>query len=401
MTAVAHKTTQADELSATSQTEDLEVSIVMPCLNESQTVGNCVATAKQALRSSDIRGEVIVADNGSTDGSQELAREKGARVVDVERRGYGAALAGGIAAANGKYVVMGDCDMSYDFGHAPRIVEKLREGYDLVVGNRFEGGIAPDAMPFLHRYLGNPVLTWIGQLFFGASVGDFYCGLRGFDREKILELDLRSTGMEFALEMIAKSAITGLRTGEVPTTLSPDGRDREPHLQTWQDGWRSLRFLLLFSPKWLFLIPGGVTMVLGLLLAIGGFAKVQVAGATLSVNTMLFGSLAIMLGGQAIFFAILAKTFAVSSNLHPPSANVDWFRRKFTLERGVRLGGIIVVLGIAAMSAAIMEWAMVGFGDLTPRVTRVWVVPGTTLVAVGVQTILSSFLVSALGVERK
>lgn len=401
MTTVESEDPRPDAFTAASQTDDLEVSIVMPCLNERQTVGACVAQARQALKDSGIRGEVIVADNGSTDGSQKLAREKGARVVEVSQRGYGAALAGGITAAQGHYVVMGDCDMSYDFGHAPRFVEKLREGYDLVMGNRFEGGITPGAMPFLHRYLGNPILTWIGRLFFGASVGDFYCGLRGFDRDKILTLDLRSTGMEFALEMVAKSTITGLRISEVSTTLSPDGRDREPHLNTWSDGWRSLRFFLLFSPKWLFLIPGVVAMLLGSLLFIGGLTGAQIAGATLSVNTMLFGTLAIILGGQALFFSVLAKTFAVSSGLHPPSSNVNRFRQKFSLERGVAIGGVTLAFGIVALFIAIVEWAMVDFGDLTPRVTRLWVVPGITLAALGVQTTFSSFLISALDLERK
>jgi glycosyltransferase involved in cell wall biosynthesis len=401
MKTVLPEPNQSDARAVASQADDLEVSIVMPCLNESQTVGACVVQAVQTLENSDLRGEVIVADNGSTDGSKELAREKGARVVEVQRRGYGAALAGGIAAAQGRYVIMGDCDMSYDFGHTPRIVQKLRQGHDLVMGNRFEGGIAPGAMPFLHKYLGNPVLSALGRLFFGAPVHDFHCGLRGFDREAILELDLRTTGMEFASEMVVKATLHGLRIAEVPTTLQPDQRDREPHLHTWRDGWRHLRFLLLFSPRWLFFIPGIVITVLGILLFSLGAGEVSYGGMQFSVNTMLFGSLAIILGGQAVFFSILAKTFAVSSGLHPSSENVDRFRQRFTLERGVALGGVALALGIVALVLAIAEWVMVDFGDLTLRVTRLWVVPGVTLVAVGVQVILSSFLVSALNVDRR
>lgn len=386
---------QADDLAP------LELSIVMPCLNESLTVADCVKQAVQALEDHQINGEVIVADNGSTDGSQALAEEHGARVVHVKDRGYGAALAGGIAAARGRYVVMGDCDKSYDFSHAPRILEKLHEGYDLVMGNRFRGGIAPGAMPVLHRYLGNPGLTRLGRLFFRAPVGDFYCGLRGFDRAKILDLNLRSTGMEFALEMVAKSSITGLRMGEVPTTLSPDGRDRAPHLRTWRDGWRSLRFFLLFSPKWLFLYPGIAAGLLGALVFAVGLLNFNLLGVRFENNTMLFGSLAMLLGVQSVFFALLAKTFATTTGIMPPDARLQRFYQRFALEKGVLIGGIALTLGLLGLIIAIGQWAVAGFGDLQPSVTRYWVIPGFTFLALGFQTILSSFLVSALGMERK
>ena len=329
-----------------------------------------------------------------------MARERGATVVDVSLRGYGAALAGGIAAARGRYVVMADCDMSYDFGHAPRIVEELRKGYDLVMGNRFKGGISPGAMPFLHKYLGNPVLSRIGKIFFGAKVNDLHCGLRGFNRKAIMNLNLRTTGMEFASEMVVKATLHKLRITEVPTTLKPDQRERAPHLRTWRDGWRHLRFLLLFSPRWLFFFPGIIMMALGALLLVFGYSTVSFAGITFNVNTMLFGSLALILGGQSIFFALLAKSFAITSGLHPSSPIVDRFHKQFNLHRGLAIGGASLILGAAGLCIAVVQWAMADFGDLTAHVTRLWVVPGVTLVAVGAQTILSSFLISALGMER-
>ena len=381
--------------------DQFELTIVMPCLNEAKTLGMCVDQAVKAIADSGLRGEVIVADNGSTDGSREIAVEHGARMVPVPVRGYGAALAGGIAAARSKYVVMGDCDMSYDFGHAPRIVEKLREGYDLVMGNRFMGGIAPGAMPFLHKYLGNPVLSTIGRVFFRSPVRDFHCGLRGFNREKILALNLRTTGMEFASEMVVKATLHKLKLAEVPTTLSPDLRDRAPHLRTWRDGWRHLRFLLLFSPRWLFLIPGSTAMVLGLMLFLMGLTDAAMGKVHFNVNTMLFGALSIVLGGQAVFFALLAKTFAVTTGMFPPSERVEKFYKRFNLERGVQIGGALFGLGMLALITSIYQWATAEFGELSTNVTRYWVIPGFTLVAMGVQTILSSFLISALGMERK
>src|SRR5256714_522661 len=309
------------------QTEAVcEVSVLMPCLNEAETLGTCINKAKASLKSLGVNGEVIIADNGSTDGSQEIARSLGARVVNVERRGYGNALMRGIATAHGKYVIMGDADDSYDFTNLGPFLEKLRAGYDLVMGNRFMGGIKPGAMPPLHRYLGNPVLTGIGRIFFKSPAGDFHCGLRGFRREAVLGLDLRTTGMEFASEMVVKSTLHKLRISEVPTALQPDGRSRPPHLRSWSDGWRHLRFLLLYSPRWLFLYPGALLMAAGL---VAGLILLQgpvvVAGVGFDAQTLLYTAAAVILGFQAVAFAVFTKVFAISEGLLPedPKLNVQ------------------------------------------------------------------------------
>ncbi|MGO9273150.1 MAG: glycosyltransferase family 2 protein, partial [Terriglobia bacterium] len=285
----------------------------MPCLNEAETLEVCVLKAQQALREHQIDGEVIVADNGSTDGSQAMAKRLGARVVNVEGKGYGNALLGGIKAARGKYVIMGDSDASYDFAHIPHLLEKLRQGYQLVVGNRFRGGIASHAMPPLHRYLGNPALTWIGRVFFGSQTGDIYCGLRGFDRDAVLQMDMRTTGMEFAIEMVIKATLLGLRVGEVPTTLSPDGRSRPPHLRTWLDGWRTVRFMLLYSPRWLFLYPGALLMLVGAAVGLCLLPGPRTVGrVTFDAHTLLYAAMAVLLGFQGICFGIFARTYAIT-----------------------------------------------------------------------------------------
>src|SRR5215467_6952882 len=309
-----------------NRTVEVEVSVVMPCLNEAQTVGTCVAKAQQAFREGGIAGEVIVADNGSTDGSQEIASRLGARVVPVKERGYGSALMGGIAAAAGKFIIMGDADDSYDFAHIPRFLQELRAGDDLVMGNRFRGGILPGAMPPLHKYLGNPALTRIGRLFFGGSSGDFYCGLRGFSKQAYEKMGLRTTGMEFATEMVVKANLLGMKIGEVPTTLSPDGRGRPPHLRTWRDGWRTLRFFLLYSPRWLFLYPGSALMFIGI--AVGAWLLPEsrkIGNVVFDAHTLLYAAIAILLGFQAIAFAIFAKFFAISEGLHPPDPVMERF----------------------------------------------------------------------------
>src|SRR3954447_21937874 len=316
----------------------IELTILMPCLNEAETLARCIAKARSFLSRNKVIGEVVVADNGSTDGSQAIARAHGARVVDIAERGYGSALRGGIDAARGTYVIMGDSDDSYDFSRLEPFLEKLREGYALVMGNRFVGGIAPGAMPALHRYLGNPVLSSIGRVFFGTPCRDFHCGLRGFRRDAILDLDLQSPGMEFASEMVVKATIQRLTISEVPTTLSPDGRSRPPHLRTWRDGWRHLRFLLLYSPRWLFLLPGLLLILLGTLGYALALPGTTVLGARLDVHTLLFASLAVLLGQQSALFGLFAKRHAAHVGLLPEDARAERFLRACTLERGLLAG---------------------------------------------------------------
>ncbi len=385
------------------QTSDtVEVSIVMPCLNEAETVVRCIEKALSAFRANAICGEVIVADNGSSDGSQDLARAAGARVVPVAAKGYGSALMGGIAAARGKYILMGDADDSYDFSHVPRFLEKLRDGFDLVMGNRFLGGIQPGAMPPLHRYLGNPVLSGIGRLFFHSPCGDFHCGLRGFSKDAIDRLDLRTTGMEFASEMVVKATLHGLRIAEVPTTLSPDGRTRPPHLRSWRDGWRHLRFLLLYSPRWLFLYPGMTLLLAGLAIILWLLPGPRKVGpVVLDVHTMLGGATLVLIGFQSVAFAILAKVFAVNSGLMPWTPG---FRRIFdwiTLETGLVVGTLLILGGLVGISAMFLIWDQYGFGPLDPQKTLRWAIPAVTATALGFQIVLFSFFFSMLGLNRK
>jgi hypothetical protein len=381
---------------------ELELSVVMPCLDEGETLACCIEKAQQAMREHGIRGEVVIADNGSTDGSAEIARLLGARVVEVEQKGYGSALLGGIAAARGKYVIMGDADGSYDFLHIPSFLEKLREGHDLVMGNRFRGGIEPGAMPALHRYLGNPVLSGIGRLFFGSPCGDFHCGLRGFNRRAILRLNLRTTGMEFAGEMVVKATLQGLSIGEVPTTLSPDGRHRPPHLRTWRDGWRNLRFLLMYSPRWLFLYPGCALMLLGVAVTAWLLPGPRALGPlTLDVHTLLYASAAVLIGFQAVLFAVLSKVFAIGEGLLPPDARLQRLSRWVTLERGLLVGAGLIVGGLVGSVLAIRIWAESAFGPLAPARTLRLVIPAVLATALGCQIVLSSFFLSILGLNRK
>jgi glycosyltransferase involved in cell wall biosynthesis len=374
----------------------------MPCLNEAETLPACVEKAQQALREHHINGEVIVADNGSTDGSQEIASRLGARVIKVEKKGYGNALLGGIMAARGRYVIMGDADDSYDFTHIPRILGKLRAGYDVIVGNRFRGGIASNAMPPLHRYLGNPVLSWIGRVFFRCPTGDIYCGLRGFKREAVLQMDLRTTGMEFAIEMVVKATVLGLRVSEIPTTLSPDGRTRPPHLRTWRDGWRTLRFMLLYSPRWLFLYPGALLILLGMAVGVWLLPGPRAFGSvTFDAHTLLYAALAILVGFQAVCFAIFARTFASTEGLLPEDALLNRFFRLFTLETGLATGALFVVGGLAGSIYAVIAWRTRGFGPLDYSSTLRIVIPAATAITLGFQIVLSSFLVSLLGLARR
>jgi glycosyltransferase involved in cell wall biosynthesis len=382
--------------------EEIELSVVMPCLNESATVGSCVRKARGAMRQHGIRGEVIVADNGSTDGSRELAAEAGAHVVPVETRGYGSALRAGIAAARGRFVLMGDADDSYDFTHLDRFVEKLREGYDLVMGNRFQGGILPGAMPPLHRYLGTPVLTAITRLFFRSPVGDINCGLRGFRKEAIEGLGLRTLGMEYAGEMIVKASTFGLRITEIPTTLAPDGRGRAPHLNTWRDGWRHLRFLLLYSPRWLFLYPGMSLLVIGtvvgVLLLRGPLA---VGGVVFDVDTLLFAAMAILIGFQSVVFAMFTKVFAISEGLLPEDARLSRLFRYVTLESGLLVGALLALTGGGSWVLGLAYWQRQHFGPLDPEQTLRIVIPGVVCLTLGFQIILSSFFLSVLGMSRR
>jgi len=375
----------------------------MPCLNEEETLATCISKAKAAITAGGIAGEVIVADNGSTDRSVEIAEGLGARVVHVRAKGYGNALMGGIAASRGKFIVMGDADDSYDFGHIPRFLEQLRQGADLVMGNRFRGGIQKGAMPSLHQYFGNPALTRLGRLFFSnRSVGDFYCGLRGFRKDAYEQLGLRTTGMEFATEMVVKATLLGLRVTEVPTTLSPDGRSRPPHLRTWRDGWRTLRFFLLYSPRWLFLYPGIALMVVGSLLGLWLLTAPRTIGSvTFDVHTLVYAAAFVLLGFQAVSFAVFTKLFAISEGLHPPDTALDRLFRYVTLEVGLLAGALQMAVGLAVSIYAVSSWRARHFGSLDyPHTMRI-VIPGALLLILGSQTIFASFFLSVLGMRRK
>jgi glycosyltransferase involved in cell wall biosynthesis len=379
----------------------VELSIVMPCLNEAETLAVCIEKARQSLAALHCAGEVIVADNGSTDGSQQIAAACGARVVHVEAKGYGKALMGGIAAARGRYVIMGDADDSYDFSNLGPFVEKLREGYELVMGNRFQGGIRPGAMPPLHQYFGNPLLSGIGRMFFHSPCGDFQCGLRGFSKEAIERLHLRTTGMEFASEMVVKATLSHLRIAEVPTTLSPDGRSRSPHLRTWRDGWRYLRFLLLYSPRWLFLYPGLALMLMGLLTGLWILSgPLTVGGVNFDVHTLLYVAMAVVIGFQAVIFALFTKVFAISEGLLPEDARLNRLLCWVKLEEGLVVGVLLLLFGLGTSIYALSNWGAHAFGPLDPfSVLRV-IIPAVTALVLGCQVILSSFFLSVLRLRR-
>ena len=381
---------------------NVEVSILMPCLNEAETIEVCVRKAREYLVSRGIKGEVIVADNGSTDGSQALAIKAGARVVRVTSRGYGAALLGGIQAAHGNLIIMGDADDSYDFTDLDPFLDKLRAGYELVMGNRFLGGIKQDAMPPLHRYLGNPVLTGIGRVLFRSSLGDFHCGLRGFRRDSIMSLALTCTGMEFASEMVVKATLRKLRIAEVPTTLSPDGRSRRPHLRSWRDGWRHLRFLLLFSPAWLFFYPGVALLLLGLLGGIWLTPGPRTAGSvTFSINTLLFAAASLIIGFQAIVFYMFAKTHAIRSGLLPEDPVVARIRDVLRLEVALLVGGLAVMAGLVLAMQAVGVWDEASFGRLDLEESLRKVIPSTTLLILGLQIMFSGCLLSVLQLDTR
>ena len=380
----------------------VELSVVMPCLNEAKTLGACIEQIQTTFRQNDISGEIIVADNGSDDGSPEIAERLGARAVSVSRRGYGSALMGGIEAARGKYVVMGDADCSYNFGHIPRLLEKLRSGNDLVMGNRFRGAIRPGAMPALHQYLGNPVLTWIGRLFFGSPCGDFHCGLRGFSKEAYRLMDLHAAGMEFASEMVVKATLFGMRIAEVPTTLSPDGRDRAPHLRSWRDGWRHLRFLFLYSPRWLFFYPGVLLMIVGVTGNLWLLPGPRTVGrVSFDVHTLVYAAMAVLLGFQSIIFAMFTKVFAISEGLLPEDQRLNRLFRYITLETGLAVGAAMIVSGMLTTFWALGTWRAHHFGTLDPERTLRVVIPAAVSSTLGFQVVLSSLFLSVLGMKRK
>jgi glycosyltransferase involved in cell wall biosynthesis len=378
--------------------DGIELSIIMPCLNEAETLEVCIHKARGFLDKTGIRGEIIIGDNGSTDGSQEIALRNNARVVPVAVRGYGAALYFASLAAHGKYIIMGDSDDSYDFTALERFVENLRRGDDLVMGNRFLGGIKPGAMPWKNRYIGNPILSSIGRLFFHCPAKDFHCGLRGFSKAAFERMDLRTTGMEFASEMVIKSTLMHLRISEVPTTLSPDGRTRPPHLRPWRDGWRHLRFMLLYSPRWLFLFPGLILMIAGAIgVAAIWFGNVSFGRVHLGVHTMLYAAVAMVIGFQATTFSYFTKIFAIREGLLPEDPRLTRTFKYITLESGLIVGIFLILLGISGSVYALMFWSSRSFGPLNAEGMLRLVIPSALMLMLGFQTVLSSFFLSVLG----
>ena len=386
-------------------TDEFEVSIVMPCLNEADTLAACIGKAQQALRENRIDGEVIVADNGSTDGSIEIAQRLGAQVVSIPVKGYGNALMGGIAAARGEFVIMGDADDSYDFLEVPKFIEQLRAGFELVQGCRLPWGggkIQHGAMPFLHRWWGNPMFTLLTRWWFRSPIHDVYCGLRGFRKDWYQRLNQRCTGMEFATEMIIRASLSNAKIAEVPITLHPDGRKAHaPHLKTFRDGWRTIRFFLMYCPRWLFLAPGELLVLLGLIGYALALPGVKIGPAILDAHTLLFASLAILCGYQSLLFAVFTKTFAVNEKLLPEDDQYRRFYRFANLERGLIAAVLILVFGVVLLIVAANRWRLVGFGQLDYAQTMRLVIPGATLTALGFQTVISSFFVSILGLQRQ
>jgi glycosyltransferase involved in cell wall biosynthesis len=395
--AVAQRTKKAQDTAPAA----VELSIVMPCLNEAETLATCITKARQAIEEGGIEAEIIVADNGSTDGSADIARRLGARVVEVRRKGYGSALLGGISAARGRLVIMGDADDSYDFTAIGPLVDRLRDGYDVVMGNRFAGGISQGAMVWSHRWVGNPALTFLSRLFFHTPVGDMHCGLRGFRKDAFDRLRLRATGMEFASEMVVKASLQRMRIAEVPVTLSPDGRSRPPHLRTWRDGWRHLRFMLLFSPRWLFLYPGialfAAGIVAGSLLETG---PKKLGAVQLDIHTLLLAGFACLIGYQLVVFAVFTKVFAMEQGFHPPNPAYRAMFRYVKLETGLVVGVLMVLAGIAGLVVAVVSWGAADFGSLDPRLTMREVIPAAVLLTLGVQTVFASFFLSILGIDE-
>jgi len=379
-----------------TENHEFELTILMPCLDEAETLGVCIEKAKQFLEKSGVDGEILIADNGSTDGSQQIAVDCGARVIDIPEKGYGAALIGGCNGALGKYVIMGDADDSYDFLNLMPFVERLREGWELVMGNRFLGGIKKGAMPPLHRYLGNPVLSFIGRIFFPSNIKDFHCGLRGYNTQSIRQLNLRTTGMEYASEMVVQATLNDLKMIEVPTNLSPDGRSRPPHLNSWRDGWRHLKFLLMHSPKWLFLYPGLIMVSLGfILMVILSFGSVTVQKVTFDIHTQLYAGIMMIVGVQTIMFFKFTKTYAANSGFIPSKTD------NTNTNKGIFLGSILLIIGIIATIVAFVMWGRVSFGDIKPQEMMRITIPAIVSVYIGVQLIFGNIFIEILNIKHK
>ena len=379
-----------------------ELTILMPCLNEAETLETCITKAKTFLEESGVNGEIVVADNGSDDGSREIATRCGARVVPVEERGYGAALIGGCNGALGKYVIMGDADDSYDFLHLMPFVEKLREGYDLVMGNRFKGGIEKGAMPPLHRYLGNPVLSFIARLFYPSNIGDYHCGLRGYNRESILGLNLVTTGMEYASEMVVKATLNDLKIAEVPTTLKKDGRSHAPHLRSWSDGWRHLKFLLMHSPKWLFLFPGVFLFALGLIFSIIlSCGTIKIGSVGLGVHTLMYAGTAMIVGFNLVMFSVLTRIYARITGFIPTKSKFDKFLESKSMESGIVLGILLFLAGLVITIVAFVLWGKKGFSALDPDSMMRITLPAMMLIIIGLEMIFASFFIGILNIKHK
>lgn len=399
--AIAERQASIEPRSSLQATEpDYELSIIMPCLNEAETLETCLQKARLFLDRHGVEGEIVVGDNGSTDGSQEIARRNGARVVDVKTRGYGAALHYATLAARGRYIIIGDSDDSYDFTGLMPFLEQLRAGNDLVMGNRFRGSVKGGAMPWKNRYIGNPVLTGIGRLFFRCPAGDFHCGMRGYSRGAYAKMDLRTTGMEYASEMIIRATLMGLKIAEVATTLSPDGRSRPPHLRPWRDGWRHLVFMLLYSPRWLFLLPGMLLGAIGLALMVWLWTGPKRVGpVVLDIHTMLYAAMLVLIGFQAVAFAMFTKVFAIAEGLLPEDPRLNRVFKYITLETGVAIGLILTLLGLIGTGMTLYDWSHTSFGPLEPTRTLRRVIPSALALALGIQTLFSSFFLSLLGLR--
>jgi glycosyltransferase involved in cell wall biosynthesis len=385
-----------------SKENKIKLTILMPCLNEAETLATCIKKSKLFLKRKKIVGEVLIADNGSTDGSQEIALKEGARLVKIKQKGYGSALIGGISASKGEYIIMGDADDSYDFTELSQFMQKLDEGYDLVMGNRFKGGIKKGAMPPLHKYVGNPVLSGIGKLFFRTPINDFHSGLRGFKKSAIIDLNLQTTGMEFASEMVVKATLNKLKITEVPIILYPDGRSRPPHLRSWRDGWRHLRFLLIFSPRWLFLYPGIIFMLIGfVLLTLLFIGPIKVGSLTFDVNTMMFAAISILTGFTIANLGLFSMIFSIKNNLVPATKGFNKFLDGTNIDYGIVIGLVIFILGLIGSIIAILNWKATGFGNLETSTTLRLVIPSTTFIVLGIQTIFTTFFINILNLPTK
>ena len=388
-----------------STIKEIECSIVMPCLNEARTLEACIKKARAAIEKHNIKAEIIIADNGSTDDSRQIAERCGVRVVVVKEKGYGAALMGGFDSAKGRYIIMGDADDSYDFSNIFPFIEKLRQRNDLVMGCRLPAGggkIMPGAMPWLHRWIGNPILTFIGRLLYSSKISDFHCGLRAFKKDAYEKMGLVATGMEFATEMVVKASLKNMQITEIPITLSKDGRLRAPHLRSWRDGWRHLRFMLMYSPLWLFLVPGTVLFLIGLIsfiiLALG---PVYFGEVGFGINTLLVSAMAILLGFQLILFALFTKVFATTQKLLPEDRGLSRLTSIVTLEIGIIVGIIVFLFGLGFLITATLYWRQTHFGVLSPVDSMRISIPGVTMIVLGMQIIFSSFFVSILGLKHK